>query len=164
MLLYLPKGPLYDVLSTFGLRDEPVDVFQTSLAPYPAMVHVMLPYAVLPVWAAVRSLDPDHLRAARVLGAGPWMTLFRVVLPQLRSGIAAGGVLVFVLSLGFYVTPTMLGDPSGPMVASIIGRSFSLPDRLASAAAMSLTLLVVVAVVYMVADRIFRVSEQWGAS
>lgn len=162
LLLYLPKGPLYTVLHGLGLRDDPVEVFQTTYAPYPAMVHVMLPYVVLPVWAAIRQLDPDQLRAARVLGAGPVMTLRKVVLPQLRAGIVAGGVLVFVMSLGFYVTPQMLGSPSTPTVAGMIGWAFGTPDRLPLAAAMSIILLGVVVVIYLVADRLFKVSEQWA--
>lgn len=162
MLLYLPQGPIYSVLHGLGLRDAPVEVFQKTAAAYPAMVHVMLPYVVLPVYAAIRQLDPMHLRAARVLGAGPLLTLRKVVLPQLRSGIMAGAVLVFVMSLGFYVTPQLLGSPTGPMVASLIGASFNTPGETSTAAAMSLVLLAVVIVVYIAADRVFKVSEQWG--
>jgi putative spermidine/putrescine transport system permease protein len=163
LLLYLPKGPIFDLLSTLGLRDDPLKFYQTTYAPYPAMVHVMLPYVVLPVWAAVRQIDPDHLRASRTLGAGPWLTLRKVILPQLRSGIIAGAVLVFVMSLGFYVTPKMLGSPSQPTVAGLIGFNFGFPDGLPRAAAMSLILLAVVIVIYLAADRAFKVSEQWGS-
>jgi putative spermidine/putrescine transport system permease protein len=163
MLLYLPRGPIFDILSTLGLRDDPVKIFQTSYAPYPAMVHVMLPYVVLPVWASVRQIDPDHFRASRTLGAGPWMTLRKVILPQLRAGIVAGGVLVFVMSLGFYVTPQMLGSPSEPTMAGLIGFNYGVPGGLPKAAAMSLILLGVVIVIYLAADRMFKVSEQWGS-
>ena len=163
LLLYLPRGPIYDILATLGLRDDPLRWYQTTYAPYPAMVHVMLPYVVLPVWAAARQIDPDHLRAARTLGAGPWLTFRRVILPQLRSGIVAGGVLVFVMSLGFYVTPEMLGNPSQPTLAGLIGFYYGVPGGLPHAAAMSLILLGVVIVIYLAADRLFRVSEQWGS-
>ncbi|WP_320668969.1 ABC transporter permease [Patulibacter defluvii] len=162
ILLYLPSGPLYDLLHAIGLREAPLDVFQTTLAPYPAMVHVMLPYVVLPVFAAVRQLDPMHLRAARVLGAKPFRVLWSVVLPQLRSGIMAGAVLVFVMSLGFYVTPQLLGSPTAPMVSGLIGGAFNTPGEEGLAAAMSIFLLVIVLVIYAVADRVFKVSEQWG--
>jgi putative spermidine/putrescine transport system permease protein len=162
MLLALPQGPIYTVLKGLGLRDEPIDIFQKTIAAYPAMVHVMLPYVVLPVYAAIRQLDPLHVRAARVLGARPLLTLRKVVLPQLRAGIMAGGVLVWIMSLGFYVTPALLGDPTSPVVAGMIAGAFSAPDATSAAAAMSLLLLAVVIVVYAVADRVFRVSEQWG--
>lgn len=163
LLLYLPKGPIFDLLSTLGLRDDPLKFYQTTYAPYPAMVHVMLPYVVLPVWAAVRQIDPDHLRASRTLGASPWLTLRRVILPQLRSGVVSGGVLVFVMSLGFYVTPQMLGSSSEPTVAGLIGFFFGTSGGLPRAAAMSLILLGVVIVIYLIADRLFKVSEKWGS-
>ncbi|MGE4426630.1 MAG: ABC transporter permease [Solirubrobacteraceae bacterium] len=162
ILLYLPTGPLFSLLEALGMREEPLDVFQTTLAPYPAMVHVMLPYVVLPVYAAVRQLDPMHLRAARVLGAKPFRVLWSVVLPQLRSGIMAGAVLVFVMSLGFYVTPQLLGSPTAPMVSGLIGGAFNTPGQEGVAAAMSLFLLLVVIIIYVIADKVFKVSEQWG--
>lgn len=163
MLFYLPQGPLYELLHGVGLREQPLEIFQTDLASYPAMVHVMLPYVVLPVFAATRQIDPMQIRAARVLGARPWLILWKVILPALRAGIAAGAVLVFVMSLGFYVTPTLLGSPTSPVVASKIGHAFTAPGQAPAAAAMSLILVLVVVVVYVVADRIFRVSETWGA-
>jgi putative spermidine/putrescine transport system permease protein len=162
LLMYLPEGPIYSVLHAVGLRDEPVDLVQKTAAAYPAMVHVMLPYVVLPVWAAARQIDPTQLRAARTLGARPPLIVRRVILPQLRAGMAAGAVLVFIMSLGFYVTPQLLGNPRAPMVAGIIGQDFAAPGLTGAAAAMSLVLLVVVIVVYVLADRLFKVSEQWG--
>lgn len=161
-LLYLPQGPLYTVLHDLGLRKEPLAIYQTNFASYPAMVHVMLPFIVLPVYSALRQIDPMHIRAARVLGARPPLILWKVVLPQLRAGMASGAVLVFVMSLGFYVTPTLLGSQTGQMVAGLIGGDFSQPGQTPIAAAMSLALLIVVIVVYAIADRVFRVSEQWG--
>jgi putative spermidine/putrescine transport system permease protein len=162
MLLVLPFGPIYSVLHGVGLREEPLDIFQTTFAAYPAMVHVMLPYVVLPVYAAIRQLDPTHLRAARVLGAKPLLTMRKVVLPQLKSGIMAGAILVWILSLGFYVTPQLLGSPTAPTVAGMIGATFIAPDQTSMGAAMSLLLLGVVIIVYIAADWAFKVSEQWG--
>ncbi|MBS1894650.1 MAG: ABC transporter permease [Actinobacteria bacterium] len=162
LLLDLPQGGIYWALHGLGLRDKPLEIFQTNTASYPAMVHVMLPYVVLPVLAATRQLDPMQIRAARVLGAKPPLILWKVLLPALRGGIIAGAVLVFVMSLGFYVTPTLLGDPTKQMVASTIGHSFSVPGAAPTAAAMSLSLLAIVVIVYLVADKVFRVSETWG--
>jgi putative spermidine/putrescine transport system permease protein len=162
MLLDLPQGGIYWALHGLGLRDKPLEIFQTNAASYPAMVHVMLPYVVLPVFAATRQLDPMQIRAARVLGAKPWLIIWKVLLPALRGGMAAGAVLVFVMSLGFYVTPTLLGSPTKQLVASTIGHDFSVPGAAPTAAAMSLALLAIVVVVYVIADRVFRVSETWG--
>jgi putative spermidine/putrescine transport system permease protein len=104
-----------------------------------------------------------HIRAARVCGAKAWLVFWKIVLPGLRSGIAAGAVLVFVMSLGFYVTPTLLGSQSSLLVSTLIGNDFQAPGEAPIASAMSLVLLAVVVIVYIGADRAFRVSETWGA-
>ena len=161
LVLYLPQGALYKALHAVGLRDTPLDIFQKPLAAYPAMVHVMLPYVVLPVYAAVRQVDPTHIRAARVLGAKPARILRKVLLPQLRAGIISAAVLVFIMSLGFFVTPQLLSGPTNPTVASVIGGEFNLPDSTSVAAAMSVLLLAVIFIFYFVADRLFKISEQW---
>ena len=163
ILLYLPKGPIYEVLHALGLTNQPISIYQTNFASYPAMVHVMLPYLVLPVFAATRQLDPSLIRAARVMGARSGLIMWKIVLPALRAGIAAGAVMVFVMSLGFYVTPTLLGSQTSQLVSTLIGLDFTQPTEPPVAAAMSVVLLVIVAIVYMIADRLFRVSEQWGA-
>lgn len=163
ILLYLPKGPLYSILHGLGLTNSPLNIFQTNFASYPAMVHVMMPYVVLPVFTATRQIDPMQIRAARVCGARPLLILRKIILPALRSGIAAGAVLVFVQSLGFYVTPTLLGSQSSLLVSTLIGNDFQAPGQAPVASAMSLVLLAVVVVVYIGADRVFRVSETWGA-
>lgn len=164
LLLYLPQGGLYWALNNLGLRDEPLGIFQTDWAAHPAMVHIMLPYVVLPVYAAMRQIDPTHLRAARTLGARPPRILFRVLLPQLKLGVISASVLVFIMSLGFYVTPVLLSGPTNPTVAAVIGGQLQVPGAGPVAAAMSVLLLAVIAVVYAVSDRIFRISEQWGAA
>ncbi len=163
ILLYLPKGPIYIVLHALGLAKNPISIYQTNFASYPAMVHVMLPYVVLPVFAATRQIDPTLIRAARVMGARSRLILWKIVLPALRAGIAAGAVMVFVMSLGFYVTPTLLGSQTEQLVSTLIGLDFTQPTQPPVAAAMSVVLMAVVVIVYVIADRLFRVSEQWGA-
>ncbi len=161
MLLELPTGGLYWLLHLAGLRGRPLAIYQTALAPYPAMVHVMLPYAVLPVYVALGRIDRQQLQAAQVFGARPLLMLRAVVLPQLRPSIVAGGILVFIMSLGVYVTPLLLGSPNQMTVSGLIDAQFGVADRQDWAAAMSVLLLGVAMVIYLVADRLFRVSERW---
>lgn len=141
-----------------------LDVLQTTRGMAPAMVNVMLPYMVLPVWAALGSLDPDQLRAARSLGARPWLVLTRVVLPQARTGIAAGAVLTFALSLGFYITPRLLGGPTDVTIGSLVGSQFeaSQTGDISEPAAVGLLLVAAVFALYAVSDRILRVSDAWS--
>jgi ABC-type spermidine/putrescine transport system permease subunit I len=125
------------------------------------MVHILLPYMVLPIYAAVASIDPSQLRAARSLGGSSTLVLRSVVLPSLRSGAMAGTVLVFILSLGFYVTPAFLGAPGDRVVAIVIGEVFGRQRDLALASAMGVLMLAAVLLLYFAADRVLRISEQW---
>jgi putative spermidine/putrescine transport system permease protein len=125
VLIYQPNGLLHDVLATVGLIHGPLDMLKTTRAMYPAMVHIMLPYMILPVYSAVSTIDSDQLRAAQSLGAPPRLLIRKVLLPQLRSGLAAGWILVFILSLGFFVTPAVLGGPENLTLATVIDQQFS---------------------------------------
>jgi len=124
-------------------------------------VHIMLPYMVLPIYASLQALDPAQVRAARSLGASEGLVLRRLILPSLKSGSWAGVLLVFILSLGFYVTPAFLGGPGTQVLAMVIGVQFGRLENLALVAALGALLLVVVLGLYLVADRLFRISEQW---
>jgi ABC-type spermidine/putrescine transport system permease subunit I len=156
-----PAGAVDWFAGLFGAKNPP-NIYQTVPGLLPPMIHILLPYLVLPVYNAARSIDGAQLRAARSLGASEWMTLRSVVLPALRSGVAAGAILVFILALGFYVTPAFLGGPSGQLVAVVLGTQFGQLKDLGGAAAMGLVLLVAVLAVYWVADRWLRLGERWG--
>ncbi|BCJ62066.1 ABC transporter permease [Micromonospora endophytica] len=162
MLLELPSGALFWMLEKLGLRSEPIELYQTTLGMYPAMIAVMLPFAVLPILAAVISFDREQLNAATVFGAGPLLTFGAVVLPTIRQAMISGGVLVFVMSLGFYVTPLLLGGPSNMTMSGIINAQLNTANRADVGAAMSLLLVGGTVAIYLVADRLFKVSERWG--
>jgi putative spermidine/putrescine transport system permease protein len=162
MLLELPKGALYWFLNLLGLADEPIELYQTTPAMYPAMLAVLLPFAVLPVLAAVTSLDREQLNAATVSGAGPLLTFRAVILPAISHAVISAAVLVFVMSLGFYVTPLLLGGPSNMTLSGIIDAQLNTSNRADIGAAMSILLVGGTVGTYLVADRLFRVSERWG--
>ncbi len=129
---------------------------------YPAMIAVMLPFAVLPVMSALQSIDKEQLNAATIFGAGPLLTFRTVTWPHIVPSIISGGVLVFVMSLGFYVTPLLLGGPREhdglrrDQCADEQGRP-TRPGGRDEHPARGGTMLV-----YLVADRLFKVSEKWG--
>jgi ABC-type spermidine/putrescine transport system permease subunit I len=153
ILLFQPNGALDQWVQALGLTDGSLELLQTTQAMYPAMIHVLLPFFVLPVYAACRRLDPELLRAGQSLGAKPLAVLRHVVLPQLRPAILAAASLVFILSLAFYVTPLLIGGPSELTVATLIDREFNEQFDLGSAATMGLVLLVIVLAIYLVVDR-----------
>jgi ABC-type spermidine/putrescine transport system permease subunit I len=162
VLVYQPSGPLSRLLVDLGLRDRPLDLLQTSTAMYPAMVHVMLPLMVLPIYSAVRRLDQRRIWAARSLGASPLLLLRRIVLPELRVAGAAGAILVFISSLGFYVTPALLGGPSNLTAGTLIAQEFYELFDFGTASAMGVLLLAAVAALYVASDRLLGVSTRWG--
>ena len=153
VILFQPNGALDQTLALWGLPTTGSGLLQTTGAMFPAMIHVLLPYVVLPVYAAATQLDHEQLRAAQSLGARPFAVTWRVILPHLRPSIIAGASLVFLLSLAFYVTPRLLGGPSQLTVATLIDRQFNERFDLGGSAAMGLLLLVVVLAVYAVVSR-----------
>jgi putative spermidine/putrescine transport system permease protein len=161
LLALQPNGALDYAAREARLSDGGLGLFQTLPGLVVPMVHILLPYMVLPIYAAVQGLDQSQLRAARSLGASSTLVLRSVVLPGIRAGAMAGAVIVFILSLGFYVTPAFLGDPGDRVMAIVVGEVFGRQRDLPLASAMGVLLLVVVLVVYFIADRVLRISEQW---
>lgn len=160
LLALQPNGAL-DYLAQQTGTGETLGLFQTLPGLVLPMVHILLPYMVLPIYAAVQAVEPSQLRAARSLGGSSTLVLRSVVLPGLRSGALAGTVLVFILSLGFYVTPAFLGAPSDRVMAIVIGEVFGRQRDLALASAMGVLMLAGVLLLYFAADRVLRISEQW---
>ena len=162
VLTLQPNGALDLIGRNLRLTDEQgFGLFQTMPGLVPPMVHIMLPYMVLPIYAALQAIDPAQIRAARSLGASEWLILRRVILPSLASGSWAGVLLVFILSLGFYVTPAFLGGPGTQVVAMVIGLQFGRLENIGLTAAIGTLLLVAVLILYAIADRLFKISQQW---
>jgi ABC-type spermidine/putrescine transport system permease subunit I len=120
MVLLGRHGLINEALLSSGLIDRPLRLLNTPLAVQIGMVHILLPYMILPVANALRQIDPSLARAAAGLGSPPWRTFLQVTLPLSIPGVAAGALLVFVLSLGFYITPAMLGGPRDITLSMLI--------------------------------------------
>ncbi|MEU9823053.1 ABC transporter permease [Pseudonocardia alni] len=161
IVLFQPFGVLHDLLSGIGVYDGRIELLQTPWAMYAGMTHILLPYMVLPVYSALTQLDGRQIAAAQSLGAPTGVILRRIVLPQIRTGVVAGAVLVFVLSLGFYVTPVFLGGPDQLTLGTLIQREFGQAFDFAAASTMGAALLVLVTLVFVVMNRLFRVSDHW---
>lgn len=107
-------------LRELGLIDVPIKFLYTQLAVNTGLVHVFLPFMILPLYAVLEKLDPAHEEAAMDLGAGRWMTFLRITLPLSLPGISTGCLLVFLLTIGSFLTPAILGGPSELMISNII--------------------------------------------
>jgi ABC-type spermidine/putrescine transport system permease subunit I len=104
-------GIINSLLLDAGVIEEPVPLIRTTLGVMLGMSQILLPFMVLPIYGVMRSIDPEYTRAAANLGASPFAAFRRVFLPLSLPGVVAGSLLVFVLALGFYITPALLGSP-----------------------------------------------------
>lgn len=161
VILFQPKGLLYDFGTAVGIVDGPLEILKSAPAMYVGMVHIMLPFSVLLTYSALTSMNVNLLRAARSMGAGAWLTFWRVILPEIKGGIIAGALFVFMVSLAFYVTPAVLGGPTQLTMGTLIGREMNVKFDFKAAAMLGLLLTVVVLVLYLASERLFKITKQW---
>lgn len=114
------NGVVNQLLLGAGLTEVPVRLMHNELGVYVGMVHVLLPFMILPVYSVMSAIDRRLLRAAASLGASPRRALLTVFLPLALPGIASGALLVFLIAIGFYITPALLGGPKQVMISNLI--------------------------------------------
>lgn len=119
-----------------------------------AMTHILMPFMVLPLYSVMRNIPPSYMRAAKSLGATPWTAFRRVYFPLTLPGIGAGGVLVFIISIGYYITPALVGGQSGRMISNEIARHMQQSLNWGLAAALGSMLLVSVLILYWAYNRL----------
>ena len=159
MLILERNGPINRLITATGLVEQPLPLLFNHTGVLIGMVHVLLPYSVLPIYAALVRVDPSLLRASEGLGASAVTTFLRVLLPLSLRGIATAATFTFLLALGFFVTPALLGGSSSLTLSMLIDSFVS--DRLdwPLAAAASVVLLLAALIVVAVASRFIRVSN-----
>jgi putative spermidine/putrescine transport system permease protein len=120
IVLLQREGPVNDLLQWLGLIREPLQLVFNRAGVLIAMTHVLLPFMVLPLYSVMRTIHPSYVRAAVSLGATPFTAFRRIFLPLSLPGIAAGSLLVFILAIGYYITPALLGGASDQMISWFI--------------------------------------------
>jgi ABC-type spermidine/putrescine transport system permease subunit I len=156
MVLLGRNGVFNRWLIDAGIISDPLPLLHNFTGVLIGMVHVLLPYMVLPIYGAVRRLDPAIVAAAQGLGASNWRIFWRIHVPLTLNGIFAGSVLVFVLSLGFFITPALLGGGRVMMIAVLIEQQVRETLNWPFAAALSFVLLAFTFAVYALAQRFTR--------
>lgn len=159
MLLLERNGPVNILLMWSGITQQPLKLLFNDFAVHLGMVHVLLPYAVLPIFAAMLKVDNRLLQASDGLGASGVQTFFRVYLPLTMRGVIAGAIFVFLLSLGFYITPALLGGLHNLTAAMLIDNFVN--ERLvwSLAAAASFILLAIILAILATATRFVSLSQ-----
>ena len=122
MVLLQRTGAINKLLLGMGLIDRPLPLVNNLVGVTIGMTYIMLPFVIMPLHATFRTIDPAILQAASLCGAGRWQAFRRVLLPLSLPGVAAGGLMVFVMSLGYFVTPALLGGTSNMMLAELIAQ------------------------------------------
>lgn len=156
-LMLGPQGGINSFLAMVGLTDEPLSLLLYSRpAVVITLVYVWIPFATLPIYGAMQRVRREHLEAAADLGAGPWSRFARVTIPLSFPGAAAAFFMVFIPTVGEYVTPSLVGGASGTMYGNIIHGFFTRSANWPLGAAMALVMLTITLVLVVVALRIVR--------
>lgn len=159
LVLLQRKGVVNKLLVGSDLVAEPLHLVHNLSGTMIGMVHIMLPFMVFPLYAGMRRIDPDLMRAALGLGASVLYGFRRVYLPQSLPGLVAGIVLVFVLSLGFYITPAILGGGKVTVIAMVIERDVNLHLNWGPASAIAMLFLVSVLALFAAVGRFLSIER-----
>lgn len=152
-------GMVNRALLALGLVETPVSFLYNELGVVVGTVNVLLPFLVLPLFAAMLKIDEQLLRAAETLGASPWTVFWRIFFPLSVPALAAGGVLVFILTLGFFITPAVLGGGRVPMIATMLDLFVNQMPNWELASAISAVLLVVTLALFALYLRLTKTEE-----
>ncbi|WP_374646794.1 ABC transporter permease [Tabrizicola sp.] len=148
VVLLQSDGVINAVLMALHLTTEKVQLIFTRFGTVTAMTHIQLPFTILPMYSVMRSIQPTQLRAARSLGAGPTSAFWRIYAPQTLPGVVAGCLMTFILSLGYYITPALVGGPQDQMVSNFISVYINRDLNWGLAAALGVVLLLVTLAIY----------------
>ncbi len=156
IVLLQSNGLVNRSLLELGLISDPLPLLFNRLGVIIAMVHILLPFMILPLYSVMKSVPPTYLRAAVSLGSSPLAAFFRVYVPQTFPGIGAGGLLVFILSIGYYVTPALLGGADDQMLSYYIAQYTNVTVNWGMACALGAVLLSATLVLYAIYRRVVK--------
>jgi len=160
MVLLQDNGVVNTALMYLGVIDSPLRLLYNRFGVILALVHVMLPFMVFPLLAAMQSSNKLLIQAAYSMGARPIFTFFRIYLPQVLPGLAAGALMVFIVTLGFYITPALIGGPGDQMISYYIAQFTTGTLNWGLASALGIILLAVTTLLYLLQARLARGRSQ----
>jgi putative spermidine/putrescine transport system permease protein len=160
-VLLQQQGVINDVLVWLGVISDAgrLVMINNVTGTTIAMTHILLPFMILPLFSVMKTVSPSYVRAAKSLGANDWTAFWRVYFPQTIPGIGAGAILVFILAIGYYITPELVGGTSGVFISNRIAYHISTSLNWGLAAALATLLLLVVLVLYWTYDRIVGIDN-----
>ena len=155
------QGVINDTLVWLGLvaDDARLIIINNQIGTIIAMTHILLPFMILPMYSVMQTIPPSYTRAAKSMGATNWTTFWRIYFPQSIPGIGAGSILVFILAIGYYITPEIVGGTKGVFISNRIAYHISSSLNWGLAAALGTILLAVVLILYWVYDKIVGIDN-----
>jgi putative spermidine/putrescine transport system permease protein len=160
-VLLQQQGVINDVFVWIGLvaDDGRLAMINNQTGTIIAMTHILLPFMILPLFSVMKTIPPAYLRAAKSLGATDWTAFWRVYFPQTVPGIGAGAILVFILSIGYYITPELVGGTSGIFISNRIAYHISSSLNWGLGAALGVILLALVMTLYWIYDKVIGIDN-----
>ncbi len=155
------QGVVNDLLVYFGITDDGsrYSLIYNKLGTLIAMTHILLPFMVLPLYSVMKGIPPSYVRAAKSLGATNWTAFWRVYAPQTIPGIGAGAILVFIVAIGYYITPALVGGQEGTMISNTIDDHMRKSLNWSLASALGGVLMIVVLTLYWLYDRVVGIDN-----
>jgi putative spermidine/putrescine transport system permease protein len=158
-VLLQDNGIINEIIQFLHLSDGPMRLIFSRFGTVIAMTHIQLPFTLLPIYSVMKTIPPSHVRAARSLGAGPFYAFWRVYFPQTIPGMAAGCLLTFILALGYYITPALVGGATDQMVSNLVATAINQENNWGKASALGAILLFATLVLFSVYNRLVGVDK-----
>jgi putative spermidine/putrescine transport system permease protein len=153
------EGIINDGLVWLNLVDEPLQLVYNRYGVYVAMVHILLPFMILPLYSVMRNISPSYMRAATSLGASPLVAFWKVYIPQSLPGISAGCLLIYILAIGYYITPALVGGPGDQMLSYFVAFFINKTMNWGMASALAVLLLAATMLLYLVFNRLLGIER-----
>jgi putative spermidine/putrescine transport system permease protein len=159
VVLLQSHGVINDTLLALGVIHDRLELIFHRTGTLVAMTHIQLPFTLLPIYSVMSGIEPRLTRAARSLGATPFTAFRRIYVPLTLPGVGAGCLLTFILSLGYYITPALVGGPDDQMVSSFVAQYMNRELNWGMASALGAVLLVITLAIYLVYTRLLGVDR-----
>jgi putative spermidine/putrescine transport system permease protein len=150
IVLLQSGGLINSALLAMGVIDQPLELVFNRTGVYISMVHILLPFMILPIYSVMKGISPTYMRAAISLGCHPFASFWRVYFPQTYAGVGAGCLLVFILAIGYYITPALLGSPNDQMVSYFVAFYTNTSINWGMATALGGLLLLATVILYLI--------------
>jgi ABC-type spermidine/putrescine transport system permease subunit I len=155
-------GVINSFLLQLGIIDKPLSLLYNTFSVTVGMVHFLLPFMVFPIYSVMKGIDKDLIKAANSLGAPPFKTFYKIFFPLSLPGVGAGSLIVFIVSVGFFVTPALLGGRENIVISMLVENQVNVLYNWQFASAIGFVLLILTLILFYISNRFLGVEHIWG--